>query len=87
MSTWINWSPATRQSSFPKDFLFGDPLDLYYSEVQSESCTECGFKVEWIMSKDEFDNWNEDTRRQIRETLAQQRNYGDCPSHPKPQWV
>ena len=87
MSTWINWSPATGQSNFPKDFLLGDPLNLYCPKVQSESCSECGFTVEWIMHKEEFSNWNEDTCLKISETLAQQRNLKDCPSHPKPSWV
>jgi len=87
MATWIKWPPNTTQDIFPKDFLLGDPLDMYWPDIQSESCPKCGFTVEWIMHKEEFPNWNEDTRRRVSEILSMQHTKGDCPSHPKPSWV
>lgn len=84
MSTWIKWPPEARENIFPKDFQIGDPLDLYCREIQSESCSKCGFTVEWVISMDDFDDWNEDTRRHIRDIFVRQQGLGLCPSHPKP---
>lgn len=87
MTTYVRWPPTIREDSFPKNFFPNDPLDLYWPDIQLESCSTCGFTVEWIMDKDEYSNWNEITRRRVNETLTMQRDKGDCPSHPKPSWL
>lgn len=83
---WIKWPPQTQQSRFPK-FLKKDPLDLYYPDIQSESCSVCGFTVEWVIGKENFEDHNDGIRRTIKQILTQQKNRGDCPEHPKPQWL
>lgn len=88
MSTWILWSPQdSAESRFPSDFLQGDPGDLYQDGIESETCPKCGFKVRWMSDKYQYENYNEETRQFIAKLLERQSIVGDCPEHPKPNWI
>ena len=84
MTTWIAWPPHTPESSFPADY-DQDPLDMYHHPADSETCKVCGFQVVWSQHKKDFEPYNEDTRRRIRDQLELQVAGDECPSHPVPQ--
>jgi len=88
MSTWILWSPEeSPESKFPTDFLQGDPLNNYQNSIESEECPVCGFKVRWMSDKYQYENYNDETRQLIADLLKRQSIVGDCPEHPKPNWL
>jgi len=83
MTTWIAWPPDNPETKFPKNFLEGDPLNQY-GEAQKESCPECGFTVQWVSDKYQFEHYNDDNRKRIRASLERQRELNNCPKHPLP---
>ena len=86
MTTWFKWPPETREEKFPKDFLIGDPLDIY-SYIQSACCSECGFTVEWVFTKDTSSDDNfypNETFKLIQDFLNRQIELGECPVHKNP---
>jgi hypothetical protein len=88
MSTWILWSPdESPESRFPVGFLQGNSMDQYQEGIESEKCPKCGFKVRWISDKYQYENYNQETHQLIANLLKRQSEVGDCPEHPKPNWM
>ncbi len=88
MSTWIAWGPTeSPEERFPRNFLEGDPLGEFQSGTESESCQVCGFTVDWMSDNYQYENYNDETRRFISSLLGKQNEAGDCPDHPKPNWM
>jgi hypothetical protein len=87
MSTWIAWPPEDPRQRFPKNYWLNDPLDQYQDGIETESCPACGFTVQFISDRDQFENWNDHSHESIAGILKVQKKIGDCPSHPKPNWM
>ncbi len=88
MSTWILWSPKdTPESKFPADYMSGLARDAYQTGIESEACSECGFMIRWISDTYQFENYNRETHLFIASYLERQRINGECPDHPKPNWI
>ena len=83
-SAIIMWPPETRNNRFPRQFLNGNKLAFYWPKIQQVSCRRCGFTVEWVIVNEDYSLWNADTRRTIRESLAEQCRQGKCSEHPNP---
>jgi hypothetical protein len=84
MSTWINWPPDDIKTTFPPAYFDGDPLEMLFGGIQSETCQKCGFAVQWVSDKYDFEKYNEETRLRIKQRLDYQSKHGECPQHPKP---
>lgn len=87
MSTWIAWPPEDPKSKFPDPYWHGDPLDNFQDGMEREECTECGLAVVFISDKHQYEAWNARTHDFIKGILDGQREFGDCPDHPKPNWL
>ncbi len=87
MSTWIAWPPDEPETKFPDSYWEGDPLQKYQEGIDKEECPACGFTVQFISDKHQYENWNGHSHDFVAGILEVQRNIGDCPSHPKPSWM
>lgn len=87
MSTWIAWPPDNPKTKFPKAYWQGDPLDQFQVGVEQEVCPACGFTVQFISNKHQYEHWNGNSHEVISGMLEVQRRIGDCPGHPKPNWM
>ena len=85
MSTWIAWPPEDPAKKLPNHD--GDPMDMYQQGSETESCKSCGFTVSFVSDKHQYEAWSDHTHDFISRLLQQQANIGDCPSHPKPNWI
>lgn len=87
MSTWIAWPPDEPKDKFPQKYFEGDPLDEYQEGFEEEKCKKCGFSVKFISDKNQFVDWNQATHELIASILDNQEVIGECPNHPKPNWI
>jgi len=87
MSTWIAWPPEDSRKKFPENFWQNDPLDQYQEGIEEEKCAVCNFTVQFISDRHQYKDWNDHFHEQIAGILEVQRKIGDCPSHPKPNWM
>ena len=87
MSTWIAWPPEELDDKLPDTDWRNDPLDQFQGGIQTESCPVCGFSVTFISDTHQFQNWNDHSHDVIAGILEVQRSIGDCPDHPKPNWM
>jgi hypothetical protein len=87
VSTWIAWPPEDAKTKFPQSYWEGDPLDEFQDQVEQEACPKCGFTVQFISDKHQYEEWNAHSHELIREILEHQRRLGDRPAHPKPNWM
>ena len=87
MSTWIAWPPDDPKAKFPESYWQSDPLGKYQSGIDEEVCPECGFTVQFMSDKHQYENWSDHSHEFVAGILAVQRGRGDCPSHSKPNWM
>ena len=87
MSTWIAWPPDEPVDKFPQNYFYGDPLDEFQKGFEEEKCKQCGFSVKFISDKYQYEGWNRSTHNLISGILENQRKIGECPMHPKPNWM
>jgi len=87
MSTWIAWPPETPETRFPHSYWQDNPLEQFQGGMERETCPKCGFKVVFISDTHQFAHWNDHSHEVVAGILQVQREIGDCPSHPKPNWM
>lgn len=87
MSTWIAWPPDDPKTKFPQPYRHGDPLNNFQAGMEKEVCPECDFAVSFISDRHQYETWNAHTHELIAGILEGQRGFGDCPAHPKPNWM
>ena len=87
MSTWIAWAPEELDHKLPDIDWRTDPLERFQGGIQTESCPVCGFTISFISDTDQFQDWNDHFHAVMKGILEVQRRIGDCPGHPKPNWM
>jgi hypothetical protein len=87
MATYIAWPPDNARTKFPEEYWHGNPLDNYQEGIEQEQCPECDFTVQFISDRYQYENWNDHSHEMIAGILEVQRRTGDCPAHPKPNWM
>ena len=87
MSTWIAWPPDDPKSKFPQPYWQGDPLNNYQAGMEKEVCAKCDFTISFISDKHQYETWNARRHEFIVGILETKRESGDCPNHPKPNWL
>ncbi len=85
MSTWIAWPPDDPSAKLPN--AIGDPLNQFQPGYETESCPKCSFSVRFISDRDQYELWNDHSHSVIAGFLRHQAEIGECPTHPKPNWI
>ena len=76
----VRWPP---HNAIPEKW-DDDPLDQWHPEMQSATCPQCDFVVEWIIRANRYEADNENFRAEVIDKLSSQHDADPDTTHPWP---